>query len=106
MAEESARQQGEERLRFQRVSLPCKVAEVAVGARTASGLELMLTDGDHGVLWATVRWAQEGQAGAAAAAGAVTRAALSAHRASGVATLSSDCAAVYGARAISLWMHE
>ena len=103
VAEESAQPAGE-RLRFQRVSLPCKVAEVAVGARTASGLELMLTDGDHGVLWATVRWAQEGQAGAVA--GAVTRAALSAHRASGVATLSSDCAAVYGARAISLWMHE
>lgn len=136
-----------EQLKFRRVSLPFKVTCVAAipiddsssandGSASVAGsdsvgsentrnsscsrLRLLLTDGDHGIYWATLTLTQTWSTATtttAAAVGAaqmnvevdmqvvVDRCALSSHAAKGACYLTDDCAAVYGDKAISLWMH-
>jgi hypothetical protein len=139
-----AKQEDGEHLKFLRVSLPFKVSSVAAipmddttstaplrspgpvestGSRSSScsRLRLLLTDGNHGIYWATLKltrsWSTEAiwcatTAGEEAqvdvevqAEVAVNRCALSSHAAKGACYLTDDCAAVYGEKSISLWMH-
>ena len=139
-----AKQNNGEHLKFCRVSLPFKVSSVAAipmddstnnvplgspglvelrGNRSCScsKLRLLLTDGNHGIYWATLTltrsWSTAATVSAATAGAgaqvdveveaevAVDRCALSSHAAKGACYLTDDCAAVYGEKAISLWVH-
>eukprot|EP01043_Picozoa_sp_COSAG02_P033821 COSAG02_NODE_2329_length_9121_cov_3.015183_4_plen_349_part_00 len=144
---DAAKEDTAEQLKFLRVLLPFKVASVAavpiddststaplgspgsgdlgsaVGSRSSScsKLRLLLTDGNHGIYWATLKltWSWSAQTTLRAAASgeeaqvdmqveaevSVDRCALSSHVAKGACYLTDDCAAVYGGQAISLWMH-
>jgi hypothetical protein len=79
-------------------------------------VRLLLTDGEHGIYWATLAltrsWSAQrdaqGDTGVdveVEGEASVYRCALSSHAAKGACYLTADCAAVYGDAAISLWMH-